>query len=146
MTYQHDEAGRLVAVRDARGFIERYEYDDNLLVTYENRTGGRTHYAYDGERRCAATWQANGKLFRRFEFDVLRRNTLVLDGRGRQTLHRFDKDAVVDYRTDRRNGRVELSRRIRMQAAIACMTDPPRNAFRSGASRSGSTGTRRGRT
>ena len=131
VAYQHDEAGQLVAVRDARGFIERYEYDDNLLVTYENRTGGRTHYAYDAERRCAVTWQANGKLFRRFEFDVLRHNTLV-------STAAEDALSTVSTKQAASSNRIQCNRRGDLRDVYGRRRNrlhdgPSRNALRSGA-------------
>src|SRR5262249_55400272 len=51
VAFEYDSRAFLVAAYDASGAVERYDYNDGLLVTYTNRLGGATFFAYDERRR-----------------------------------------------------------------------------------------------
>lgn len=56
-TYEHDEAGDLVAARDGYGHPVRYTYDEEHLLTSQRMPEGMTTYwRYDDRGRCFETW------------------------------------------------------------------------------------------
>lgn len=57
--YDYDSAGDLVAVTDAEGHVDRYRYDNHLIVQHETPCGLSFMYRYDGrtnEAYCIETW------------------------------------------------------------------------------------------
>ncbi len=75
LRYQHDEAGDLVAVTDVMRNQQKYGYDDEHRLVWQQRPTGLTfHYRYDAAGRCVETWadsparstRASPPLSRRF--------------------------------------------------------------------------------
>jgi RHS repeat-associated protein len=55
--YEYNDAGDLVSVIDADGFVWRYAYDEfHRLTTDVDRAGLAFHFVYDRQNRCIETW------------------------------------------------------------------------------------------
>jgi len=55
--YFHDALGRLTGVEDADGYLTRFEYDEeNLLTSHTGPTGLAFFFLYDKAGRCVETW------------------------------------------------------------------------------------------
>jgi RHS repeat-associated protein len=89
--YQYSYGGDLIAVRDALGRAETYEYDDHLLVREINPRGGSIYWAYDEVRRCVRTWRDGNVLCRDLTFDTPRTRTRLTNSLGFTTIYEFDK-------------------------------------------------------
>lgn len=56
VSYEYGDDGTLVEVKDAAGFADRFEYDNNGRCTREiNKDGGVFHNRYDSQGRCVLT-------------------------------------------------------------------------------------------
>ena len=89
MAYRYSRSGDLVAATDAAGHSFRFDYQDRLLVTAENRLGGQYHAQYGEDRRCVRAWQGDGSQARVFENCQQRCAVRVRDSYGHQKIYKY---------------------------------------------------------
>jgi RHS repeat-associated protein len=98
--YEYSYSGDLVAVRDALGRTETYEYDDHLLVREINPRGGSIYWAYDETRRCVRTWRDGNVRLRDLTFDTKKNRTRLTNSLGFTTIYEFDEKRNPVIETD----------------------------------------------
>lgn len=121
--YEYDDAGDLVAVRDAHGHALRHAYE-NHKMTRETLRGGLSFYfeydAWGADARCVHTWGDGGIYDHRLVYDAERRTTVVTNSCGETTVYRADERGLVVELIDARGGvtRYEYDVHLRRTAEI----------------------------
>jgi RHS repeat-associated protein len=104
--YEHDESGHLLAIVDAAGFADRFEYDSAGRVTREvMRDGGVFHYRYDDEQRCVLHTGLSHYNERRFRYLPAIRVTEVTDSLGAVTTYFYSAEGQIVQQVDGLGGR-----------------------------------------
>ena len=106
----YDGNRNLVETADVFGGRQTYQYAGHRLVACRNPRGGVHGAIYDAEGRCIQVWEEQGRRFRRFEFDRLRRVTKVTDGLGYTAIYRFDESGQLLEGVDPLGGVVQKVR------------------------------------
>lgn len=101
--YEYDEAGDLVAARDAAGHSFRFLYVNHLLVKETDRNGLSFYFQYDGlgwSARCVRTWGDGGLYDHVLTYDLPNRRTIVEDSLGHPTCYEMNEINQVVAVTD----------------------------------------------
>ena len=81
--FEHDSGGRLVAMQDAAGFTDRFDYDDRHRVTREAaKDGGVFQFRYDAQGRCVQRTGLDHYDDKRLRYLDVARITEVADSHG----------------------------------------------------------------
>ena len=59
-SYEYDDGGDLVVVRDGEGSPLRFSYEEHRLTRVEYAAGLLVHFVYDAHGRCVETWCDHG--------------------------------------------------------------------------------------
>ncbi|GAB2712508.1 RHS repeat-associated core domain-containing protein [Kitasatospora kifunensis] len=90
--FDYDARGRLTAVADATGVPAGYGYDQaDRITSWTDRTGYRYAYAYDDTGRVVRGSGPDGNLSAIFDYQPLRRVTVVTDSLGQRTEYHYDR-------------------------------------------------------
>ena len=123
-TYEYDRAGRLAAVANALGHVDRYEYDALGRMTREILADGAVFsFKYDRQGRCVRSWGRDG-----FDDKILRYRdsagwTEVENSLGHTTLFKWNSTAQVVEEIDPLGGlrRTEYDEHGRIVGLISPM-------------------------
>ncbi|WP_394835364.1 DUF6531 domain-containing protein [Pendulispora rubella] len=110
--YEYSPDGNLLAVHDALGNTERYEYSGHLMVRRTDRTGLSFYFGYDGldaSACCVRTWGDGGIYDHELVYDKERRKTVVTNSLGAMTLYEMNEALFVVKVTDAQGGVMELA-------------------------------------
>jgi RHS repeat-associated protein len=83
-SFDYDNAGNLVAVRDALDAEYRFDYHGHRLVRHTDRNGLSFHYEYDRRSpaaRCVHTWGDGGLYDYHFSYATSQHRTVIVDSR-----------------------------------------------------------------
>ncbi|WP_394848646.1 DUF6531 domain-containing protein [Pendulispora brunnea] len=95
-SYGYDAQGRLVEVRDERGVVRTYAYDDLHRIVHEAQRGGTTYTVrYRSDGRCIYVSGGNRYQERTLRYDVESRQTWVFDSHGQATHYQWNEHGQV---------------------------------------------------
>lgn len=108
VTYEHDEAGCLVAVRDELDHPYRFAYDGRHMVRHTNRTGLSFHYEYDksGDAwQVVHAWGDGGLYDYRFAYWPAIHEVRITDSLGQVSTVQCDENGLPILEIDPLGGR-----------------------------------------
>ncbi|OQR34104.1 type IV secretion protein Rhs [Pseudomonas sp. Bc-h] len=103
-SYDYDDSGDLVEVRDALRQIQRnFSYQNRRMVEHRLPTGLRCFYEWglvdDSEWRVVHHWTDDGAQYR-FEYDLSTGSTAITDGLNRTSTRRWNSQHQITEYTD----------------------------------------------
>ncbi len=96
LTCEYDDNGHLLKSVTCEGAISKYEYRNDLLVSYTNPLGGTWFLEYDRAGHCLRKWEHHGLENLSFQYDESRHSTFVRDGEGGAWLYRLNDRGFVE--------------------------------------------------
>ena len=97
-SYEYDEFGNCIIVKDSLGQSFTYEYDNSLLIKETDRNGLSFHFEYDKEdstARCTRTWGDGGILNHKLEYNLDEKFTKVTTSLGHTYKYYWDDKGLV---------------------------------------------------
>ncbi|WP_176611460.1 RHS repeat-associated core domain-containing protein [Actinomadura sp. WMMB 499] len=96
--FGYEDTGDLTEVYDSSDLPQRFTYDDEHRLTgWVDRNEYWYRYTYDDQGRAVRGEGSAGVLNATFVFDTDNRRTLVTDGLGHKTVHRYNEfDQIVE--------------------------------------------------
>ncbi|MBM4796383.1 RHS repeat protein [Streptomyces sioyaensis] len=105
-SYEHDQAGDLIAVTNSTGAVTRFEYDtEHRMTAWADSNDSRYEYTYDHRHRCTSQSGAEGHVANRFAYSEPdaendHRTTTLIDGQGAVTRYLINDRLQVVAITD----------------------------------------------
>ena len=103
VSYEYDQHGNLITVRDALNAPYRFEYRNHRMIRHTDRRGLSFYYEYDkysAGGRCVHAW-GDGNLYNyHFSYDDDLRQTEITDSLGHLSRTEYDQDFFVTRETD----------------------------------------------
>jgi len=96
LTYTYDNAGNLIAGKDAYGYTFRFKYDShNRLIARTDKRGHTFRFEYDDQGRCVRSYGENGLHEVRINYLPMGKVSLVTKADGGQWTYRYDEYGVI---------------------------------------------------
>ncbi|MEW5755123.1 MAG: RHS repeat-associated core domain-containing protein [Pseudomonadota bacterium] len=101
--YDYDDAGDLIAHRNAAGHGERYRYENHILVRRTLASGYNFYFEWDqhtNAAKCLRQWGDHGNYAYTFEWDAPQGRSAATNSRGHTTRYRYNAFGLITEKID----------------------------------------------